>query len=73
MGNRFIHDFVVMLLCFKRIVSSEGVRKHQIEKLKDLIDNRFTLRKEYFANNMLLVSNYIFVKKVVDKIAEECV
>lgn len=73
MGNRFIHDFVVMPLCFKRIVSSEGVRKHQIEKLKDLIDNRFTLRKEYFANNMLLVSNYIFVKKVVDKIAEECV
>lgn len=73
MGNRFVHDFVVMLLCFKNIVSSEGVKRHQIEKLKDLIDNRFTLHKEYFDNNMLLVSNYKFVKKVVDKIAAECV
>ncbi len=73
MGNRFVHDFVVMLLCFKSIVSSSGVKKHQIGKLKDLIDNRFALRKEYFVNNMLLVSNYNFVKKVVDKIAEECV
>ena len=73
MGNRFVHDFVVMLLCFKSIVSSSGVKKHQIENLKDLIDKRFTLHKEYFVDNLLLVSNYNFVKKVVDKIAEECV
>lgn len=73
MGNRFVHDFVVMLLCFKTIVSSQGVKKHQIEKLKDLIDNRFMLHKEYFTSNMLLVSNYNFIKKVVDKIAEDCV
>lgn len=73
MGNRFVHDFVVMLLCFKTIVSSTGVKKHQIEKLKNLIDNRFILHQEYFTGNMLLVSNYKFVQKVVDKIAAECV
>lgn len=73
MGNRFIHDFVVFLLCFRGIVSSEGVKKHKMESLKDLVDNRFTLHKEYFERNMLLVTNYQFVKKVIDKIAESCV
>ena len=73
MGNRFVHDFVVMLYCFNVIISSQMVKKHQFEKLKKLIDERFVLRKEYFLDNALLVSNYNFVKKVVDKFADTCV
>lgn len=73
MGNRFIHDFVVMLYCFNSIVSSEKVKKHQMAKLKSLIDNRIPLHKDYFADNMLLWSNYEFIKKIVDKFAEVCV
>ncbi len=73
MGNRFIHDFVVMLYCFNSIVSSEKVKQHQMEKLKNLVDNRIPLHKDYFSDNMLLCSNYEFVKKVVDKFAEMCI
>lgn len=73
MGNRFIHDFVVMLYCFDSIVSSRGVKKHQISKLQQLLDERFVKHREYFSDNMLLRSNYEFVKKVVDKFAESCV
>lgn len=73
MGNRFIHDFVVMLYCFNSIVSSKGVKKHQMLKLKRLIDERFVEHKEYFSSNMLLCSNYEFVQKIVDKFAQLCI
>lgn len=73
MGNRTVHDFVVMLCCFENIVTSEGVKKYTIQKLQRLFNERFTRHKEYFSENMLLRSNYEFVKKVIDKIAETCV
>lgn len=73
MGNRFIHDFVVMLYCFDSIVSSKKVKQHQMAKLKNLMDNRIPLHKEYFLDNMLLWSNYEFIKKIVDKFAEGCI
>ena len=73
MGNRFIHDFLVMLYCFDSIVSSDGIKKHQMQKLKDLMDNRIPLHKDYFSDNALIISSYLFMKKVVDKFAEKCI
>mgnify|MGYP001195785155 CR=1 FL=1 len=73
MGNRTVHDFVVMLYCFNNIVSSNGVRTGQILKLQKLINGRFRKNSEYFASNALLCSNYEFIKKVVDKFAESCI
>lgn len=73
MGNRTIHDFVVMLCCFDSIVTSPGIKKHTYCELQELLNNRFTYHKEYFKNNLLLCSNYDFVKKVVDKMAQSCI
>lgn len=73
MGNRSVHDFVVMLCCFNSVVTSSGIKKHKIQKLKDLLDKRFVLHKDYFTDNAVLRSNYEFVKKIVDKMAETCV
>jgi len=73
MGNRTIHDFVVMLCCFNTVVTSTGIKKHTYRKLQEMLNDRFTHRKEYFANNSLLRSNYDFVKKVVDKMAQMCI
>ncbi len=73
MGNRTVHDFVVMLCCFNSIVTSDGVKTHTINKLKKLFDERFTHHREYFSGNALLCSNYDFIKKVIDKMAETCV
>lgn len=70
MGNRFVHDFVTMLVVFQKIVSSENVKKAEIDRLKQLFDERFVKHREYFKNNGLLVSNYDFVKKIIDKIAD---
>ncbi len=73
MGNRTIHDFVVMLCCFDTMVTSPGIKKHTYGRLQDMLNNRFTFRKGYFADNMLIRTNYDFIKKVVDKMAQMCI
>ena len=66
MKNPIIHDFVVMLYVFNIVVTSKNIKKHSMEELKDLIDNRFTVNKSYFIENQVLVSYYNFIKKIVD-------
>ena len=65
MGNRTIHDFVVLLYCFDSLVTSTNTKKRQLQKLQNLLDKRFTKHKEYFSNNALLCTNYEFVKKLL--------
>ncbi len=69
MGNRTMHDFVVLLLTFDKL-ASDSSKERQYKKLKSLLEGRFLKHKEYFSENGLLVSNYDFLKKVVDKIIE---
>lgn len=72
MGNRFVHDFVVMLCCYDEIVSSEEVKKHRMQELKNFMESRCTRHKEWFTENALICSNYEFAKKIVDKFALSC-
>jgi len=69
MGNRTVHDFVVLLCTFSAL-ASPNAKERQFEKLNTLLDVRFLKHKEYFENNMILVSNYDFIKKVVKKVSE---
>lgn len=73
MGNRFVHDFVVMLCCYDEIVSSRDVKRHKMQRLKDFVDVRCMRNREWFRDNALICSNYNFMKKVVDKFASECI
>lgn len=66
LSNRSMHDFVVMLYVFNRVVSSEKVKQHTMDNIKNFVDGRMIHHKDYFAKNALLQSNYIFFKKVVD-------
>ena len=69
MGNRTVHDFVVLLYVFS-LLASPASKKRQLEHVLDLFENRFLKHKEYFEKNMTLVSNYEFVLKVIKKFAE---
>lgn len=69
MGNRTVHDFVVLLCTFSSL-ASKNAKERQLEKLNTLLNVRFVKHKEYFENNMILVSNYEFIQKVVKKISE---
>ncbi len=71
MENPFIHDFVVMLYVFNQIVTSEQIKKHAMSELKEMIDDRFTREKDYFKKNVVLTSNYNFIKKIVDYFHEK--
>lgn len=73
MSNPVIHDFVVTLYVFKNIVYSEGVRKHIMGELKDLIDNRMVKNRAYFEKNDLIKSHYKFIKKIVDYFYNLCI
>ena len=73
MGNRVMHDFVVLLYVFCKLTNRKelcGSRNSTFSNLKSTIDERFTKHSDYFTNNALLISNYDFLKKVVDKMAE---
>ncbi len=69
MGNRTMHDLCVLLLTFDRL-ASESSKHKQYTKLRHLLDVRMVRHKEYFEKNMLLTSNYEFLKKVVDRLTE---
>lgn len=66
MSNPIIHDFVVTLFVFNNIITSKILKKATMEELKDLVDNRFSKNKEYFEKNQILLTNYKFIKKIVD-------
>ncbi|MBS4024340.1 MAG: Abi family protein [Clostridia bacterium] len=66
MSNPIIHDFVVTLYVFNKVVTSNSIKFHTMNELKDLMDNRFTANKEYFKNNQIIDSYYHFMKKIVD-------
>lgn len=72
MGNRTIHDFVVLLCMFSKLVSPD-VKKHQLLKLQRLINDRFYYHLDYFEDNMLITTNFNFLKKVVDKMVSTCI
>ena len=71
MGNRVIHDFIVMLFVFHTLTKDKNyanIRKHTFNDLKSFLEKRVIQNSDYF-NNPLFNSYYIFVKKVVDKFA----
>ncbi|MEG0297554.1 MAG: Abi family protein [Clostridium sp.] len=73
MSNPVIHDFVVTLFVLNNIVSSKSLKKITLKELKDLIDNRFTKNKHYFEKNQIVITNYNFIKKIVDHFNEICI
>ncbi|MDK2827832.1 MAG: hypothetical protein PWP67_631 [Clostridium butyricum] len=66
MSNPIINDFVVMLYVFNNIVTSTSIKKNSMSTLKNIIDIRFTRHKEYFEKNQIIVSDYKFIKIIVD-------
>lgn len=71
MANPVVHDFVVLLYTFDRVVTSEKTKEKTYQELKELFDVRITKHKDYYYNNAGLVSSYEFMKKVVDFFAGE--
>lgn len=66
MKNPVMHDLIVSLYTFNCIVTSDGIKRSTINELKNFIDNRMIRHKEYFQDDQVIVSNYKFLKIIVD-------
>lgn len=73
MVNPVIHDFIVLLYTFDKVVTSQKTKEKTYEELKELFDSRIPRHKEYYFDNAVLVSSYEFVKKIVDFFASSCI
>lgn len=73
MKNPVMHDFIVTLYVFNKIISSKKIKKITLTELKDLIDNRMPRNKEFFEKNQVLLAHYNFAKKVIDYFYDLCV
>lgn len=66
MENPVIHDFIVLVFVYLKLIKSEGIKKNGIAKLRKLFDERMVKHKEFFEKNNTFVECYGFVHKVVD-------
>jgi abortive infection bacteriophage resistance protein len=71
LSNRFMNDFVTLLYVFDTIGISPKLKENRIKELKELLDGRFLLHKDYFETNNLITSSYSFIKKIVDNMKVE--
>lgn len=64
LSSRVVLELVSMLLLYKQVVT-EKVKYYRITELKEFVDGRMVEKKGYFQKNLLLVSTYDFLRKVI--------
>ena len=65
MQNPVIHDFVILVYVYLNVIKSSGIKKHGIEQLKWLFEERMLTNKDYFEKNLNLKECYRFTSKIV--------
>lgn len=65
LSNKFIYDFTSLLYTYNIIVTSEKTKEYRFEELNKLFFERMMRHKEYFENNSVIKSSYVFLKKVL--------
>ena len=55
------------LYMFNEIVTSKGIKKNVTEDINELFFGRIIHHKEYYNNNELLKSVYLYFKKIIEK------
>ena len=59
MANPVIHDFVILVYVYLRLIKSHGIKQSGI-------DNLHWLFNEYFQKNNTITESYNFVVKIVN-------
>lgn len=67
LSNSRIRQITYTLYMFNEIVTSVGVKENIKRKLNKLFYNRIILHKEYYNNNELLKSIYLYFDKIIYK------
>ena len=67
LSNSRIRQMTYTLYMFNEIVTSDGVRRNIIVDINELFYERIVLHKEYYNNNELLKSIYVYFDKIIKK------
>lgn len=73
LSNSRIKQITYTLYMFNEIVTSKGIKKNISNDLNKLFFNRIILHKEYYNNNELLKSVYLYFKKIIEFYYQEYV
>ena len=65
--NSRIRQMTYALYMFNEIVTSEGIKENVTKEINELFLERIIRHKEYYINNKLLITTYIYFKKIIDK------
>lgn len=65
MVNPVIHDFVVLLYVYYKVVGKE-TREKGFSEIHDLFSKRMVKHGDYYKSNEVILSSYRFTKKIVD-------
>ena len=68
MNNPIIHDLVVMIVAFDKIIQSIHVKENSLKELKILLEDRFLRNKDFFSQNYPIKTSYEFIRVIVDEI-----
>lgn len=68
MSNHRINQIVHLIYAFDKLVMTNYTRHKRIEELKELVNYRLIEHRDYFANNQILSSTYIFFKKICENL-----
>ena len=66
LSNSRIRQITYVLFMFNEIVTSDGIKQNVNEEINKLFFNRIILNKEYYNNNELLKSIYLYFKKIIE-------
>lgn len=64
--NPVIHDFIVLICAYDKIIKSEAVKRNRYREANQLLNERFVRHKDYFMSNRYITETYNFIKIVVD-------
>ena len=67
LSNSRIKQMTYTLYMFNKIVTSQGVKTNVTEDINELFYERIILHKEYYNNNELLKSIYVYFDKIIKK------
>lgn len=65
LSNKFIYDFTTLIYAYNAIIISEEVKTTRFNELNDLFNVRMLRHKEYFDNNNVIKSSYVFLKNIL--------
>ena len=71
LSNKCIYDFICLLYAYDEIVSSPVAKEKRYDELEKFFEERMVRNKGWFNNNNTITSSYVFVKKILDSIANK--